>query len=56
MEIHAIGIDLGKTFFTWWVSIHAGPWWYERGVRARSYLCPAPRGMYLCPGPKLAGA
>jgi hypothetical protein len=36
MELHAIGIDLGKTIFTWWVSSQATEW-YARDVPAPSW-------------------
>jgi hypothetical protein len=37
MELHAIGIDLGKTVFTLWVLIRSETWSCASGVPARSF-------------------
>ena len=42
MEIHTIGIDLGKTVFTWLVLTRAAKSWCARSARAIRF-CVSPR-------------
>ena len=37
MELHAIGIDLGKTVFTWLASIRAERSSFAKGVLVHNY-------------------